>query len=63
MTTWILEDQVFADRHRALAEAVERAGGAVISWNDDWWATGAWPATAGPVVFHGSLGNADRIAS
>jgi hypothetical protein len=60
--TWVLESQAFARSHVALQEAVARAGHRVIQWEDDWWSSENWPAlTDSAVVFHGSLGNADRI--
>lgn len=52
---------MFADEHRELAAAARNSGGVVIGWDDDWWTNGAWPKITGPAVFHGSLGNADRI--
>lgn len=61
MTTWVLERDVFSDSHDALAAAVTDAGARVVSWSDDWWSDGRWPRLDDPVVFHGSLGNADRI--
>lgn len=61
MTTWVLERDVFADRHALLASAVQDAGGQVVWWTDDWWLDERWPALDGTVVFHGSLGNADLI--
>lgn len=57
----MLERHVVADGHRGLAAAVARAGGRVVDWSDEWW-TNRVPQLAGPVVFHGSLNNADRIA-
>lgn len=63
MTTWVLEREVFANGDEALATAVLEAGGQVLSWRDEWWVDGRWPRrTAEPVVFHGSLANADRIS-
>lgn len=61
MMTWVLERDVFPDGHDALAAAVTDAGARVVWWSDDWWSDGRWPRLDGPVVFHGSLGNADRI--
>jgi hypothetical protein len=61
VTTWVLERDVFPDGHEALASAVLIAGARVVSWQDGWWSDGRWPRPAEPVVFHGSLGNADRI--
>ncbi len=60
--TWVLETEVFADRHEGLRAAAGAAGQDVIAWDDIWWSTGAWPKLSGQlVVFHGSLGNADRV--
>jgi hypothetical protein len=60
--TWVLESAAFPGRHDALIAAVEGAGHRVVQWDDGWWASGRWPKLAdGPVVFHGSLGNAARI--
>lgn len=62
MATWLLEREVFPDGHAALAGAVEATGGTVVAWSDEWWLTERWPRLGdGVVVFHGSLGNADRI--
>ncbi len=62
--TWVLETEVFADRHEGLRRAAEAAGHDVITWDDDWWSSGAWPRLSDKqVVFHGSLGNADRVRS
>jgi hypothetical protein len=63
MYTWVLEENIFHDNDRRLAEAARSAGHSVIVWDDDWWLTSRWPDLSGrPVVFHGSLGNAARIA-
>lgn len=60
--TWVIEHEVFPDGDEALASAVVEAGGRVVAWDDDWWASGRWPRLSGSaVVFHGSLGNADRV--
>ncbi len=60
--TWVFETEVFADRHEGLRAAAIAAGQVVIAWDDLWWSSGAWPKLSGqPVVFHGSLGNADRV--
>lgn len=62
-TTWVIERGVFADGDEALSSAVTAAGGHVVPWEDDWWSSGRWPRLSGDsVIFHGSLGNADRIA-
>ncbi len=59
--TWVLERDVFGDHHDGLAAAVSLASGRVVVWHDQWWADGRWPRLEGSVIFHGSLGNADRI--
>jgi len=62
--TWVLETEVFADRHEALRTAAIAAGEDVVAWDDIWWSNGAWPRLSDrQVVFHGSLGNADRVRS
>jgi hypothetical protein len=61
---WILEREVFNDNHDRLAEAITKAGHKVISWDDFWWENGNWPSLENDhTIFHGSLGNANRIAS
>lgn len=61
---WILEREIFTDNHDRLAEAATKAGHKVISWDDFWWENGNWPILQNEyVIFHGSLGNASRIAS
>jgi len=62
VATWVLEREVFSDGDQALADAVLEADGQVLEWKDEWWLDGRWPKLRGPVVFHGSLANADRIA-
>lgn len=57
---WVLERGVFASGCD-LGPAARAAGHAVTRWEDAWWDEGA-PALDGPVLFHGSLGNADRVA-
>lgn len=62
--TWILERDVFNDNHDRLAEAAKAAGHRMVSWDDFWWEDGKWPKLKDDyAIFHGSLGNADRIAS
>ncbi|MCA9566781.1 MAG: hypothetical protein KC656_03025 [Myxococcales bacterium] len=55
---WLLED-VFA--HDTLADAARRAGHVVRTWDDVWWTEGL-PSLLGPLLFRGSLENADRLA-
>ena len=61
-TTWLLERDVFSDHHDRLADAAAGVGHSVVDWDDSWWDSGAFPELEGQVLFHGSLGNADRIA-
>lgn len=61
---WILEREVFNDNHERLADAITKAGHKMISWDDFWWENGDWPSLENEhTIFHGSLGNANRIAS
>jgi len=61
---WVLEREVFNDNHDRLSEAANAAGHRVIQWDDFWWETENWPSLEnGYTIFHGSLGNASRIAS
>src|SRR5262245_13584547 len=60
--TWVLESGVFPESHAGMAAAVDAAGARLVAWSDPWWRGGEWPRFNGPGVFHGSLGNADRIA-
>jgi hypothetical protein len=63
MHTWVLEKSIYHDDDDRLAETARSSGHTVLRWNDDWWSTSGWPdLTDSPVVFHGSLGNAARIA-
>jgi len=60
--TWVLESSAFPNGHATLTPALAAAGHRVVAWDDGWWSSGDWPRIAdGPVVFHGSLGNAARI--
>lgn len=59
--TWLLESDVFPNGD-CLRSAAANAGQRVIDWSDEWWSDGSWPAIDQSVLFHGSLGNADRIA-
>lgn len=62
MTTWVLESGAFKPAYGAFCHAVHRLGHRRITWDDDWWDGGSLPDLAGdPIIFHGSLGNADRI--
>ncbi len=60
---WLLEPEVFGPREHPLAAAARRAGHSVVTWRDEWWTNERFPAGGGdPTLFHGSLGNAARIA-
>jgi hypothetical protein len=62
--TWVLERNVFSDNHDRLAEAASASGHQVIPWDDGWWQDEKFPSLEDEyVIFHGSLGNASRIAS
>jgi hypothetical protein len=60
-TTWVLEGDVFPNGDCIRAAASE-LGHRIVDWSDDWWGDSAIPRLTGTVLFHGSLGNADRIA-
>lgn len=61
--TWVLEREIFADRHERLYRAVITAGHRVISWRNDWLETGNYPELDDDhVIFHGSLGVASVLA-
>lgn len=62
--TWVAEIDVFPSRYQKLSDAVIASGHDFLVWSDDWWSTGQFPAPkTTSVVFHGSLSNADRIAT
>ena len=61
--TWVLESEVFPDTHAPLRDAIRERGQRLIDWSDEWWYDGVprrIPTSA--VIFHGSLGNAARVA-
>jgi hypothetical protein len=58
--TWVLEPHVFTGGD-PIRPAASAAGHRVIDWSDDWWSDSVRPQLTGAVLFHGSLGNADRI--
>jgi len=60
--TWALERGVFSSGDETLRAAIIRAGGTILDWSDAWLVDGRLPDVPGPVVFHGSLANADWIA-
>lgn len=60
--TWVLEAEVLPESHDAMRAAALEAGHEVFLWQDEWWQTGRWPRLSDQsVIFHGSLGNADRV--
>lgn len=61
--TWVLESNVFPETHAPLRKAIRARGHRLIEWTDSWWAEGI-PSDipSSHVIFHGSLGNAARIA-
>lgn len=60
--TWILESSIFPVTHPALRAAIRRFGHTLVDWNDSWWNEGIPQSIPrGPVIFHGSLGNAALI--
>ena len=62
--TWVLEPDIFPETHAPIRNAIRDRGHRLIDWSDSWWSDGI-PARVpkSNVVFHGSLGNASRIAS
>ena len=59
---WVLESAVFGSGFDLTSAAIA-AGHRVTTWNDEWWRAGDWPTWGEePTLFHGSLGNAARIA-
>ncbi len=62
--TWVLERDVFDDNDSQLSDAASMMGQHVISWDESWWNDGNYPALENNyVIFHGTLGNADRIVT
>jgi hypothetical protein len=60
-TTWVLERDAFPNGD-CIRAAASGAGHRIVDWSDEWWSGSTPPRLGGQVVFHGSLGNADRIA-
>jgi hypothetical protein len=58
--TWVLERDVFPNGDSLRAGATE-AGHRVVDWSDEWWGNSVPPRLSGPILFHGSLNNADRV--
>lgn len=60
---WLLEPDVFGPGPHPLAAVASAAGQETVAWDDDWWTSQSFPQTGQPTIFHGSLGNASRIAT
>lgn len=62
--TWVVEPNAFSKTYETFLDAIDREGHSRILWDDDWWCSGRAPASQPSEVriFHGSLGNAHRIA-
>lgn len=61
--TWVLESDVFPESHAPVRDAIRERGHRLIDWSDDWWYEGIpRRIPTSRVIFHGSLGNAARIA-
>lgn len=61
---WVLEPDIFPETHVPIRNAIRNRGHRLVEWSDAWWSDGVpaqVPSTS--IVFHGSLGNAARIAS
>ncbi len=54
--TWLLEMEVSEAAMKSLAASATRTGQEVVRWEDELKLTP--PSLGGPVLFHGSLGNA-----
>ncbi len=64
MIHWLLEMEMFDERHLALEAAASARGHRVSHWRDAWWETNRFPCVPEEgVLFHGSLGNAARMAN
>ena len=62
--TWVLEPDIFPETHEPLRTAIRNRGHCLVDWSDAWWSDGVPSRVPSAcVVFHGSLGNAARIAS
>lgn len=63
MIHWLLELTMFEEQQLALREAALARGHRVSAWRDDWWDDNEFPCLREErVLFHGSLGNAARLA-
>lgn len=62
--TWVLEQDVFPNDPLRTAAETSNGQHIVVDWNDAWWERPVLPTTLKePIVFHGDLGNADRVAN
>ena len=62
--TWVLEPDIFPETHEPIRNAIRDRGLRLVDWSDAWWSDGVpTRVPKSSVVFHGSLGNAARIAS
>jgi hypothetical protein len=62
--TWVLEPDIFPETHEPIRNAIRDRGHRLVDWSDAWWSDGVPTRVPNSyVVFHGSLGNAARIAS
>lgn len=60
--TWVLEPTVFPPRYDEFRKTIQEQGYRELIWQDEWWESGRYPDLGDEcVIFHGSLGNADRI--
>lgn len=60
--TWVLEPTVFPARYGEFRNAIKEQGHRELIWQDAWWESRGYPDLSKErVIFHGSLGNADRI--
>ncbi|MFT5683242.1 MAG: hypothetical protein ACI8RZ_004173 [Myxococcota bacterium] len=58
---WLIETDVFDDTYKVrMSAAIRSTGHTLRLWDDAWWDDGL-PRVRGPVMFHGSLGNAAAI--
>lgn len=61
--TWVVEKEAFSPAYTSFCKAIVHAGHVLLLWQDEWWETQKIPDLKDRwVIFHGSLGNADRIA-
>lgn len=62
--TWVLEPDIFPETHEPIRNSIRDRGHRLVEWSDAWWCDGVpTRVPQSSVVFHGSLGNAARIAT